>query len=364
MQARYYDPIVGRFLSVDPVTFIGSGYDPAYVNRYAYAGNNPASNIDPDGQFFGAAGKLIKLAIKGGDVGATLAGAVSDFKTLTDSNASVGERVLAAGSLVTEVVSPVSARDAKAGLDTVQSLRKTCCFVAGTLVDTENGLQAIEEIRIGDRVWARDVSTGKTELKTVTDLIRRHERAIWVVTLSGADGESAQFETTDDHPWWIAGEGWTDTEALKPGMAVVTIDGRGMVIDSVEPNVRTDATYNLTVADFQTYFVGERRVLVHNCPNNSPDVVTANGQKASADGTPLGGSGKAHFHNSNSATRKKAIDGAKNDPRGSGQIVTDKANSKQSQHHHAVKSNGERVSGPGKTHYNVRGEKPRRSDDG
>ncbi|MCQ8186660.1 HINT domain-containing protein, partial [Parvularcula maris] len=28
---------------------------------------------------------------------------------------------------------------------------------------------------------------------------------------------------------------------------------------------RIDATYNLTVADFHTYFVGEERVLVHNC---------------------------------------------------------------------------------------------------
>ncbi len=47
MQARYYDPVVGRFLSVDPV-----GVSPGDVfglNRYAYASNNPIINIDPDG---------------------------------------------------------------------------------------------------------------------------------------------------------------------------------------------------------------------------------------------------------------------------------------------------------------------------
>ena len=50
MQARYYDPVIGRFLSNDPVGFIASGYDPRYVNRYAYAANEPINNTDPTGE--------------------------------------------------------------------------------------------------------------------------------------------------------------------------------------------------------------------------------------------------------------------------------------------------------------------------
>ena len=38
-----------------------------------------------------------------------------------------------------------------------------------------------------------------------------------------------------------------------------------MVLASLVETDRIDATYNLTVADFETYFVGEQRVLVHNC---------------------------------------------------------------------------------------------------
>ena len=48
MQARYYDPVIGRFLSNDPVGFAPTR--PQYFNRYAYAGNDPVNMIDPDGE--------------------------------------------------------------------------------------------------------------------------------------------------------------------------------------------------------------------------------------------------------------------------------------------------------------------------
>lgn len=48
MQQRYYDPTIGRFLSVDPVTAMS---DPvSFFNRYKYAANNPYKFTDPDGR--------------------------------------------------------------------------------------------------------------------------------------------------------------------------------------------------------------------------------------------------------------------------------------------------------------------------
>ncbi|MFC5767408.1 RHS repeat-associated core domain-containing protein [Actinacidiphila bryophytorum] len=44
--AREYDPVLGRFLSVDPVNDIT---DPAQMNAYSYAHNNPVTKSDPDG---------------------------------------------------------------------------------------------------------------------------------------------------------------------------------------------------------------------------------------------------------------------------------------------------------------------------
>ena len=48
MGARYYDPLIGRFMAKDPVGFLED--NPASFNRYAYANNNPYRYIDPDGQ--------------------------------------------------------------------------------------------------------------------------------------------------------------------------------------------------------------------------------------------------------------------------------------------------------------------------
>jgi RHS repeat-associated protein len=46
MQARYYDPLIGRFYSNDPLPF----RDVHSFNRYAYANNNPYKYTDPTGE--------------------------------------------------------------------------------------------------------------------------------------------------------------------------------------------------------------------------------------------------------------------------------------------------------------------------
>jgi RHS repeat-associated protein len=43
-RARYYDPITGRFITVDPIGFNGG------INSYIYVANNPINLVDPDGE--------------------------------------------------------------------------------------------------------------------------------------------------------------------------------------------------------------------------------------------------------------------------------------------------------------------------
>ena len=47
MQARYYDPVIGRFMAADPVGYTIDS--PMSFNRYLYVNNNPYKYIDPDG---------------------------------------------------------------------------------------------------------------------------------------------------------------------------------------------------------------------------------------------------------------------------------------------------------------------------
>lgn len=54
MQARYYDPVMARFLSVDPVK--PSAGNTFNFNRYTYVNNNPVNHIDPDGRNIQIAG--------------------------------------------------------------------------------------------------------------------------------------------------------------------------------------------------------------------------------------------------------------------------------------------------------------------
>ncbi len=49
MQARYYSPGVGRFISEDP--YGGSPQDPLSLHRYLYCANGPVSRTDPTGMW-------------------------------------------------------------------------------------------------------------------------------------------------------------------------------------------------------------------------------------------------------------------------------------------------------------------------
>jgi RHS repeat-associated protein len=53
MQARYYDPVIGRFYSNDPVdavSHLSNAEEIMGFNRYSYAVNNPFKYTDPDGK--------------------------------------------------------------------------------------------------------------------------------------------------------------------------------------------------------------------------------------------------------------------------------------------------------------------------
>ena len=51
MNGRFYDPLLGRFLSPDP--YVQAPENPQNYNRYSYCLNNPLKYTDPSGEYFG-----------------------------------------------------------------------------------------------------------------------------------------------------------------------------------------------------------------------------------------------------------------------------------------------------------------------
>ena len=91
---------MGRFLSVDPVTFIETG-EPGMFNRYAYAGNDPINKIDPDGEtpVHAAAAALAGSAAVGAGIGIATEALVIEIQggNSLDFEANKGRYALAAG---------------------------------------------------------------------------------------------------------------------------------------------------------------------------------------------------------------------------------------------------------------------------
>ncbi len=77
LQTRYYDPEIGRFITIDSIEYL----DPEFINGlnlYAYCGDNPVMRVDPDGTFFLTA--LLIGLIVGAAVGTVVGGTVAGVK--------------------------------------------------------------------------------------------------------------------------------------------------------------------------------------------------------------------------------------------------------------------------------------------
>ncbi len=131
----------------------------------------------------------------------------------------------------------------------------------------DGSTEPIEQIELGDEVWAADPETGEAGARPVTALIEG-EGVKDLVTVSTASGSVV---ATVGHPFWsVSDAAWVDAGDLSVGDAVLQADGATSVVTEVVEVSRPAVVHNLTVADLHTYFVvvGDAPTLVHNssCP--------------------------------------------------------------------------------------------------
>ncbi|WP_454855222.1 polymorphic toxin-type HINT domain-containing protein [Promicromonospora soli] len=162
------------------------------------------------------------------------------------------------------------------------------CFVAGTLIHTPDGQRPIEEIRVGDKVWAHDLVTGRDELQLVTETFVRTTTELFHLTINGE-----RVSTTAEHPFMVHGRGWVDAAFLKVGDLLVTPDGTTTPVEAIETEQRdevaAETVYNFHVETHSNYYVhaGTTPVLVHNSGHSrlpmNMDSVTSVARKYAID---------------------------------------------------------------------------------
>lgn len=131
------------------------------------------------------------------------------------------------------------------------------CLVAGTLIWTASGPKAVDKVQRGDLVLAQDPDSGELAFKPVLQTTTRPRGKIVKFTAG-----QETFECSGGHVFWVAGDGWKKASELQSGMLLHTACGPVPIV-SVETGSEAE-TFNLVVADFATYFVGQQKVLSHD----------------------------------------------------------------------------------------------------
>ena len=174
------------------------------------------------------------------------------------------------GKVIGENLSPAAMLKvvAKASKAVASLLKKDytpscCCFAKGTPVSTPEGFKAIDQLRIGDMVQSKNELTGEMQSKPVSNLFLTKGKQLYALTTLNSNGLKETVEVTDNHPYWVEGE-WIESAKLKPSMVLTDEAGQKVKVLELQELGRTEDTYNIEVADFHTYFVGESKVLVHN----------------------------------------------------------------------------------------------------
>ena len=314
LRARYMNPSVGRFITMD--SYEGSIDDPVSLHKYLYANANPVSNSDPSGyknvmEFqvtTGIQGIINKIAMPnpkalldmvGGifdvvkdtassvaeGIGMGLEGPklamhiatgfltslVTNFSCMLTKLGPIGYVLMGIAAVVVGVVAVIAFAEGNTEMGLAQvanivsiifSMFNPTCFSGDTEVYTSDGLVCIEDVQVGDEVWAYNSETGETELKEVLNVwIKETDEILHVST---SDGET--IDTTTNHPFYVEEKGWVAAGDLKIGDVLVTAVGKKVEVTDLELEKLAEPilVYNLDVADFDTYFVGEYGVLVHN----------------------------------------------------------------------------------------------------
>ncbi len=147
--------------------------------------------------------------------------------------------------------------------------RAGCSFPVGTLVLLADGsAKPIDQLSVGDNVYAMDPDSGKSGLRQVdATMATPDDIDFTVITIEGTQGAPENLTATSNHPFWSPSQKrWVAADDLIPGSTILTTAGRSVTVFGIQHEHTLRTAYNLTVRDIHTYYVlaGTTPVLVHN----------------------------------------------------------------------------------------------------
>lgn len=139
---------------------------------------------------------------------------------------------------------------------------KIPCFLAGTLVKTQDGYKKIENLKEGENVWSYNIKTGQTELQPILQTFTGiADRYVKITTTQGQI-----IEATGTHRFYMPlNKKWKEASTLSLGDYFYNpITDENIQLQSIERIDYQTKTYNIEVAHNHNYIVSVANILTHN----------------------------------------------------------------------------------------------------
>ncbi|GAA0723047.1 RHS repeat-associated core domain-containing protein [Dactylosporangium roseum] len=148
------------------------------------------------------------------------------------------------------------------------------------LLMADGGQKPIKDVQVGDTVLATDPISGETAPQKVLAVHINRDTAFTDLVVKSSSGVPAAVKTSQNHPFWDEErEIWVNAGDLQPGIDLYSEGAGGPEVVEVRNYLGAGFMYDLTVAEFHTFYViaGQSPVLVHNsnrtCGVNFPESV-------------------------------------------------------------------------------------------
>ena len=116
----------------------------------------------------------------------------------------------------------------------------------------------IQYVHKNDLVLSYNPLRDKVEVQRVVAINSHRVRGSLLITLS----DNRNIETTGNHPFFVNGKGFLQARYLASGMKLRKPDHNVLTITEVKRLYAVKRTYNITVKEYRSYFVGKSEVCV------------------------------------------------------------------------------------------------------